>query len=159
VNESHPCSSRCSLFYNSNVFGSCFIHILYTGCAKIKKKNSGARRLTYVVVWVCSLHFCSQFPSNTFVSSCMTALCHNPEDVWNVCICKRYSPPKPRARPVISAACHCCDYPDFLEPPVSVTHCVLPVTSALATAKFGHREGGWQRLRPMHHINSYNKTK
>jgi len=30
-------SSKCSLFHNSNVFGSCFIHILYTGCAKIKK--------------------------------------------------------------------------------------------------------------------------
>ena len=29
-------SSKCSLFYNSNVFGSCIIHILYTGCAKIK---------------------------------------------------------------------------------------------------------------------------
>ena len=26
-----------SLFHNSNVFGSCVIHILYTGCAKIKK--------------------------------------------------------------------------------------------------------------------------
>jgi hypothetical protein len=26
------------------VFGSC-IHILYTGCAKIKKNNSGAKRL------------------------------------------------------------------------------------------------------------------
>jgi len=25
------------LFYNSNVFGSCVIHILYTGRAKIKK--------------------------------------------------------------------------------------------------------------------------
>ena len=23
-------SSKCSLFHNSNVFGSCFIHILYT---------------------------------------------------------------------------------------------------------------------------------
>jgi hypothetical protein len=32
------------LFHNSNVFGSCIIHILYTGCAKIKK-NSGAERL------------------------------------------------------------------------------------------------------------------
>jgi len=31
-------SSKCSLFHNSNLFGSCFIHILYTGCAKIKKK-------------------------------------------------------------------------------------------------------------------------
>ena len=28
-------SSKCSLFHNSNVFGSCFVHILYTGCAKI----------------------------------------------------------------------------------------------------------------------------
>ena len=40
-------SSKCSLFHNSNVFGSCIIHILYTGCAKIKN-NSGAKRLTYV---------------------------------------------------------------------------------------------------------------
>jgi hypothetical protein len=31
-------SSKCSLFHNSNVFGSCIIHILYTGCAKFKKK-------------------------------------------------------------------------------------------------------------------------
>jgi len=32
-------SSKCSLFHNSNVFGYCIIHILYTGCAKIKKKQ------------------------------------------------------------------------------------------------------------------------
>ena len=38
-------SSKCSMFHNSNVFGSCIIHILYTGCAKIKKNNSGAKRL------------------------------------------------------------------------------------------------------------------
>ena len=31
-------SSKCSLFHNSNIFSSCIIHILYTGCAKIKKK-------------------------------------------------------------------------------------------------------------------------
>ena len=30
-------SSKCSLFHNSNVFGSSIIHILYTECAKIKK--------------------------------------------------------------------------------------------------------------------------
>jgi hypothetical protein len=30
-------SSKCSLFHNSNLFGSCIIHFLYTGCAKIKK--------------------------------------------------------------------------------------------------------------------------
>ena len=39
-------SSKCSLFHNANLFGSCIIHILYTGCAKIKKKNnSGAKSL------------------------------------------------------------------------------------------------------------------
>ena len=30
-------SSKRILFCNSNVFGSCIIHILYTGCDKIKK--------------------------------------------------------------------------------------------------------------------------
>jgi len=38
-------SSKYSLFHNSNVFGSCIIHILYTVCAKIKKNYSGAKRL------------------------------------------------------------------------------------------------------------------
>jgi len=50
-------SSKCCLFHNSNVFGSCIIHILYTGCAKIKKNNSGAKRLklyvkTEIHLWV-----------------------------------------------------------------------------------------------------------
>jgi len=27
------------------LFGSCIIHILYTGCAQIKKNNSGAKML------------------------------------------------------------------------------------------------------------------
>ena len=41
-------SSKCSLFHNANLFGSCIIHILYTGCAEIKKKNnSGAKGLMY----------------------------------------------------------------------------------------------------------------
>ena len=38
-------SSKCSLFHNSNVYGTCIIHILCTGCAKIKKYNSGAKML------------------------------------------------------------------------------------------------------------------
>ena len=39
-------SSKCSLFRNANLFGSCIIHILYTGCAEIKKKNnSGSKGL------------------------------------------------------------------------------------------------------------------
>jgi hypothetical protein len=28
-------SSKCRLFHNATPFGSCVIHILYTGCAKI----------------------------------------------------------------------------------------------------------------------------
>ena len=35
-------SSKCSLFHNANLFGSCIIHILYTGCAEIKKKMIAA---------------------------------------------------------------------------------------------------------------------
>ena len=31
-------SSKCSLFHNANLFGSYITDILYTGCAKIKKK-------------------------------------------------------------------------------------------------------------------------
>ena len=38
-------SSKCSFFHNANLFGSCIIHILYTGCAKVKKNNSGAKGL------------------------------------------------------------------------------------------------------------------
>ena len=39
-------SSKCSVFHNANLFGSCIIHILYRGCAKIKKKkSSGAKEL------------------------------------------------------------------------------------------------------------------
>ena len=42
----HFFSSKCSLFHNANLFGFCIIHILYTECAEIKKKNnSGARGL------------------------------------------------------------------------------------------------------------------
>jgi hypothetical protein len=38
-------SSKCSLFHNANLFGSCIIHILYTECAEIKENNSGAKGL------------------------------------------------------------------------------------------------------------------
>ena len=43
-------SSKCSLFHNANLFGSCIIHILHTGCAKIKKNNSGAKGLMDVSI-------------------------------------------------------------------------------------------------------------
>ena len=54
--------SKCSLFHNSNVFSSCIINILYTGCAKIKKNNYGAKRLTL------SSHLCLGLPSGFFPS-------------------------------------------------------------------------------------------
>ena len=38
-------SSKCSLFHNANLFGSCIIHILYTECAKIKKKKFRRQRV------------------------------------------------------------------------------------------------------------------
>ena len=40
-------SSKCGLFHNPNLFGSCIIHTLYTGCAKVKKSNSGAKGLIH----------------------------------------------------------------------------------------------------------------
>jgi hypothetical protein len=49
----HFFSSKCSLFHNSSVFGSCIIHILYTVCAKIKKNHSGAKRLKYYLSLLC----------------------------------------------------------------------------------------------------------
>ena len=35
-------------FYNANLFGSCIIHILYTGCAKIKKKKFRRQRVNSI---------------------------------------------------------------------------------------------------------------
>ena len=37
-------SSKCSLFHNANLFGFSIIHILCTGCAKIKKKNKSVAK-------------------------------------------------------------------------------------------------------------------
>jgi len=39
------------LFHNANLFGSCIIHILYAGCAEIKKNNSGAKGLKLMKNW------------------------------------------------------------------------------------------------------------
>ena len=35
INSPFFFASKCILFHKSNIFGSCFIHILYTECAKI----------------------------------------------------------------------------------------------------------------------------
>ena len=60
-------STKCSLFHNSNVFGSCFIHILYTGCAKISKNNSGAKRL------ICRMHRSGNNGESTHASTAVAA--------------------------------------------------------------------------------------
>jgi hypothetical protein len=39
------------------LFGSCIIHILYTGCAKIKKNNSGAKRLNIFLLENVAFYF------------------------------------------------------------------------------------------------------
>ena len=36
-------------FHNCNVFGSCTIYILYTGCAKIKKKQFRRQKVKYLM--------------------------------------------------------------------------------------------------------------
>ena len=48
-------SSKCSLFHNANLFGSCVIHILHTGCAEIKKSNAGAKGLNAELNPICHL--------------------------------------------------------------------------------------------------------
>ena len=44
-------SSKFSLFHNSNVFGSCIIHILYTGVLKLNKqfRRQKVKRNTYMI--------------------------------------------------------------------------------------------------------------
>ena len=41
----HFFPSKCRLFHNATLFGFCITHILNTGCAKICKKKSVAKRL------------------------------------------------------------------------------------------------------------------
>ena len=43
-------SSKCCLFHYATFFGSGVIHILYTECAKIKKKKIRRHRVKYGVV-------------------------------------------------------------------------------------------------------------
>ena len=61
-------SSKRSLFHNANLFGSCIIHILYTGCAEIKKNNCGAKGLTDI----CH-KYVAMIPRNLIV--CIKSLC------------------------------------------------------------------------------------
>ena len=57
-------SSKCSLFHNSTVFGSCVIHILYTECAKIIKNNSGPK---WLIMFFYRAHPFSSTDSNKLI--------------------------------------------------------------------------------------------
>jgi len=61
-------SSKCSLFYNSNIFVSCVIHILYTGCAKIKKLIPAPKCWTASYVWGSLSLTCVEFWGSLLVS-------------------------------------------------------------------------------------------
>ena len=56
-------SLKWGSFHNSNLFGSCIIYILYTGCAKIKKNNSGGKRLIWVACWPLVTKFAGSNPA------------------------------------------------------------------------------------------------
>jgi len=45
------CLFKMLFFHNSKVFGFCIIHILYTGCAKIKKKTIPAPKVYSAEKW------------------------------------------------------------------------------------------------------------
>ena len=82
-------SSKCSLFHNANLFGSCIIHILYTGCAKIKKNNSGAKVLNSECVLVALVVQNAKrmrriiTPVSCPALSCFSTLSHKQHDIRN----------------------------------------------------------------------------
>jgi len=69
------CQAVCAvvpygLFHNSNVFGACIIHILFTACAKLKKNDSGAKRLNIVLkVFIDCQAVCAVVPYGLFHNS------------------------------------------------------------------------------------------
>jgi hypothetical protein len=49
-------SSKCRLFHNATLFGSCIIHILNTGCANIRRKFQHQRvNILWLqkAAWIC----------------------------------------------------------------------------------------------------------
>ena len=75
-------SSKCSLFHNSNVFGSCVIHILYTGCAKIKK--FGRQKVKQLTENTVRLHYKFQ----QFMAVYRNNSCHNHMKTQTDCVCE-----------------------------------------------------------------------
>ena len=100
-------SSKCSLFHNANLFGICIIHILYTGCAEIKKKYiSGAKGLIWAWKSPCANYLlvvalkspstlCIVIPSSLIVA-CRDSQCNSLGRVFlcstcltsKVCLCR-----------------------------------------------------------------------
>ena len=66
------------LFHNSKEFGSCIIHILYTECAKIKKNNSCAKRLTNLMH---KILFYNKFIICLYMFYMFRALCAHHQEV------------------------------------------------------------------------------
>ena len=62
----HIFSSKCVLFHNATLFGFCITHILNTGCAKIWRKKSVAKRLNSV--WSVLIHYKSELNYQRFSS-------------------------------------------------------------------------------------------
>ena len=77
-------SSKCILFHNSNVFGSCIIHILYTVCAKVNKNNSGAQRLMKAICCVSQFVKCLQYWLSALVSPEPSVIVSSQEVRWNL---------------------------------------------------------------------------
>ena len=73
-------SSKFRLFHNAAFFGSCVIHILHTGCAKIKKKSGAEGLIKYGDnSTILSLHLCIPYLSSLRICHyvCRARLTHN----------------------------------------------------------------------------------
>jgi hypothetical protein len=64
-------SLKCSLFHNSKFFCSCIIHIYIQSVLKLKKNNSGAKRLNTVYTLRFFSSKCSLFNNSNVFGSCI----------------------------------------------------------------------------------------
>ena len=89
----HFFPSKCRLFHNATLFGFCITHILNTGCAKIWKKKSVAKRLNTIKAW----------------KSRSRTQCPRDRNAW---ICSRSlaetAGSNPPGRAWMSVSCECC---------------------------------------------------
>ena len=71
-------SSKCRLFHNATFFGSCIIHILYTGCAKnlnikLRCQKVKERVLNNYNLLTCQCALPERVPVNVFTEYCSFA--------------------------------------------------------------------------------------